>query len=311
MNSVKLSLIIPTYNKIERLKLTLSSISKQTLDPNLWEVVLVDDGSDQDVYSVVKNMDFNLNYIYQNNGGRSSARNTGIQYAKGELIVFSDDDLIASPQFLESHFNAHTDSHKKIVHGAIYEMAYYKFFLDPLNGVLLPQYSEDMGKKLKNLKAKTPLLSLAINNFAEFSKYFEKKSKFEQDIEKELSLSTNERAVPWLGFTGGNVSIKKCWLEHLGGFDENLGKEWGAEDIELGYRLYNLGFIWTYMGSASNYHISHYRENFMELGKKSHNYCQKKHHSKEMDLLWLYLSGDFDIETFNKSVKEIKETISI
>ena len=250
-------------------------------------------------------MNFNLNYIYQNNKGRSNARNTGVKSAKGELIVFSDDDLIASPQFLESHFNAHKHSTRKIVHGAIYEMSCYKFFSDPLTGVLLTQFSEEVADKLKNLKAMTLLLPLAMNNFAEFSKHFKRKSKFEKNIETELSLPTNEQTVPWLGFTGGNVSIKKCWLEHIGGFDENLGKEWGAEDIELGYRLFNLDFIWTYEGLASNYHISHYRENFMELGKIAHDYCMKKHRTKEMELLWLFLSGDIDIMTYIKCVKEI------
>lgn len=300
-----ISVIIPTYNKNTRLKLALMSLEKQDFPISQWEAVLVDDGSTENVMEVVRqlNLSFDLKYIRQKNSGRSVARNNGIRESSGKILLFMDDDLIASPRLLSCHAELHRKMSDLVVHGAIYELTYFKFFQDPVNGILYPEF-KNYEKKVKGLKSKCKQIFEFENNFLHFSQVFKKKSRFEHAIESILSLPRNKQAVPWIAFTGGNISIEREILNDVGNFDPNLGKVWGAEDIELGYRVNKKNVTWIYSNCACNYHISHYRRNVFEIGKGPHEYCVKKHPSKGMEYLWEFLTGELSIDEYNSIVME-------
>ena len=93
-NVVKISVVIPTYNKLPRLRLTLLSLEYQSIEPSWYEVVIVDDGSTDGTVaycnSVQKRM--NIKVISIENNGRSFARNIGVKNAEGKWIIFIDDD---------------------------------------------------------------------------------------------------------------------------------------------------------------------------------------------------------------------------
>lgn len=97
MNSL-VSIIIPCYNQDKYLAETLQSVSGQTYSN--WECIIVDDGSLDDSSKIVENFaaeDPRFIYVYKKNGGVSSARNLGIEKAKGDFIQFLDsDDLLDS-----------------------------------------------------------------------------------------------------------------------------------------------------------------------------------------------------------------------
>lgn len=82
------SVIIPTYNRYHLTKRAILSILNQTYKD--FEIIVVDDGSNDDT-AKLKN-EFDIKYIYQENKGVSSARNSGIKVAKGEWIAFLDSD---------------------------------------------------------------------------------------------------------------------------------------------------------------------------------------------------------------------------
>lgn len=91
-NVVKISVVIPTYNKLPRLRLTLLSLEYQSIEPSWYEVVIVDDGSTDGTVaycnSVQKRM--NIKVISIENNGRSFARNIGVKNAEGNgWICFS------------------------------------------------------------------------------------------------------------------------------------------------------------------------------------------------------------------------------
>ena len=90
-----ISIVIPLYNKGERVKLAIDSALHQDYDGE-WEIVVVDDGSTDDSAQYVKAYkDDKVVYVYQPNAGVSAARNRGIAESKGEWIVFLDaDDLL-------------------------------------------------------------------------------------------------------------------------------------------------------------------------------------------------------------------------
>lgn len=101
--SVKLSIIVPIYNKATYLEKSLNSILNQTYDD--YEVILVDDGSTDSSPLICKDIckkDARFKYFCKSNGGVASARNYGLKYAKGEYIGFVDpDDYIKEDMFLK------------------------------------------------------------------------------------------------------------------------------------------------------------------------------------------------------------------
>ena len=86
-----ISIIIPTHNKANRLKKTIQSLLQQQYK-NL-EIIVVDDGSQDNSAEVVKNINYNIKYIkHEHNQGTIAARLTGITNSTGKFIAFLDDD---------------------------------------------------------------------------------------------------------------------------------------------------------------------------------------------------------------------------
>src|SRR4051812_15354057 len=84
------SVVIPTYNRAELLKVTIQSILGQTVRP--LEIIIVDDGSTDDTANVCASFGPVVRYMGQRNGGVSAARNAGIRAAQGDWIAFCDSD---------------------------------------------------------------------------------------------------------------------------------------------------------------------------------------------------------------------------
>ena len=99
--SKKISIIIPVYNGELYIKECIESVINQSYK-NI-EIIVVDDGSTDNTYEILKPYK-NIKYIYQNNQGVSVARNKGIREATGEYIVFCDSDDIVSPDYVEVLF---------------------------------------------------------------------------------------------------------------------------------------------------------------------------------------------------------------
>lgn len=106
---LEISVVIPTYNRCDRLARALDALEDQTLDSDRFEVIVVSDGSTDgtDGMLAARSTSFRLVALEQVNAGPSAARNRGIEAAAGELVVFLDDDEEAAPQLLEHHRDAH------------------------------------------------------------------------------------------------------------------------------------------------------------------------------------------------------------
>ena len=87
---MNISVVIPTYNRIELLKRSIDSVINQTIKPS--EIIIVDDGSNDGTEAMVKNKYDSLKLITQKNKGASAARNSGIKASSGEWICFLDSD---------------------------------------------------------------------------------------------------------------------------------------------------------------------------------------------------------------------------
>lgn len=97
-----ISVIIPTFNRAEKLRFCLERLLEQTFKQ--FEVIVCDDGSSDHTQNLIKEYEDRLNlvYIYDNNfGGPAKPRNNGIKKAKGDLIAFLDSDDWWYPTKLE------------------------------------------------------------------------------------------------------------------------------------------------------------------------------------------------------------------
>ncbi len=120
---LKLSVIISTFNRREvLLTRCIPSIFAQDLARNLYEVIIIVDGSTDGTAAALRELSppFSLRIVEQPNAGLSKARNTGIARARGEQVMFLDDDFICYPDVFRLHLEAHKGKESVVVHGAIY-----------------------------------------------------------------------------------------------------------------------------------------------------------------------------------------------
>jgi glucosyl-dolichyl phosphate glucuronosyltransferase len=104
----KISIVICTYNRSQILRGCLDSLSSQTMDSALFEVIIVDNNSSDDTREVVEKYCAeypHFNYVLETNIGLSRARNTGFRNAKSDWILYLDDDVKVLPNLTESALN--------------------------------------------------------------------------------------------------------------------------------------------------------------------------------------------------------------
>ena len=98
------SIIIPTFNRSDMLGEALNSALNQNYKN--YEIIIVDDGSNDGTSKAVKNfISPQVHYIRNNHEGVAQARNSGIQVAKGDYILWLDDDDLLFPNTIESHMS--------------------------------------------------------------------------------------------------------------------------------------------------------------------------------------------------------------
>ena len=102
---IKLSVIIPTRNRASLLLATLESILHQTYDQKLFEVIVCDNNSTDNIAEIAHYFTDkfqHFRYIKTLEPGLHIGRNKGFQEAKGEILVYIDDDIEAFPEWLET-----------------------------------------------------------------------------------------------------------------------------------------------------------------------------------------------------------------
>ena len=101
---MKVSVVIPTFNRINLLERAVNSVIRQT--KNAFEIIVVDDGSDDNSSEMVKQKFGSVILVRQENCGVSAARNRGIEISKGDWIALLDSDDEWKPNKLEKQINA-------------------------------------------------------------------------------------------------------------------------------------------------------------------------------------------------------------
>jgi glycosyltransferase involved in cell wall biosynthesis len=259
----KASVILSSYNAKERLFLALSSYKLQDFPKDHFEVIVVDDGSTDDTFRLINQLDvdFDLKYIcHPENLGRACARNSGINEASGEILIFSDSDMIAEPSFISKHILHHSKKDKIFVGGSFWNKIHRN-------------YNEKTGKYMPPIKPE----DLKDEQFF----YAASKQPFAHHYEryiKKFGSNLNGFEFPWMYFVVMNCSVKAKHLKQLGVFDEQFERSYGGEDEELGYRLWKGGLKGIADPSIKNYHQEHKRfENQTNESNKNIQFIIQKH----------------------------------
>ena len=106
----KFSIIVPVYNVENELSKCIDSILGQSVED--FELILIDDGSTDrsgEICDDYGKKDRRIKVIHKSNGGVSSARNSGLDIANGEYIVFVDSDDYVTEDYLEKLYNPNVD----------------------------------------------------------------------------------------------------------------------------------------------------------------------------------------------------------
>jgi len=98
------SIIVPTYNRPEKLADCLESLSHLDYPHDRFEVIVVDDGSSTPLQRMVEGFvsQLDVTLLTQTNAGPAAARNHGAKRARGEFLAFTDDDCAPSPDWLKA-----------------------------------------------------------------------------------------------------------------------------------------------------------------------------------------------------------------
>lgn len=119
---MKISIVIPTYNRPEQLSDVLKHIfASVTTGFESIEVIVVDDGSKIPAREIVEALSppapFRLKYVYQENAGPAEARNHGFRLAEHDIVLFIDDDILVFPELIQKHAEAHIEQPASVIFG--------------------------------------------------------------------------------------------------------------------------------------------------------------------------------------------------
>lgn len=116
MPKISLSVIMPVYNEAETVGLVLKKLVAQ---PQVTEVIVVDDGSTDSSAKVIKSIgNKKINYFYKQNGGKGSALCHGLQQVKGSHVLIQDADLEYDPEDIPALIDPIEKGKVQVVYGS-------------------------------------------------------------------------------------------------------------------------------------------------------------------------------------------------
>lgn len=262
-----LSVAIPAYDNGHLLGLTLASLTRQTMPRDDFEVVVVDDGSEPSLASVVEPFAdrLHLNFLrHTPNRGRSVTRNRALRAARADLVLFVDADCCAHPSLVQRHHEFH--ARRGLRPGVL------------LGRVLAIDWAA-AGALTRGETPGPPVLG-----------------DYREDLRDYLFAAAHRRRdfarAPWVYGFSGNASADRASLDEVGGFDEDLVK-WGGEDLELFYRVYHHRGggpdLFGLDDDALCYHLPHFRS-WPKLAAQlvdNYQHIARKHRRYDVEMLGL------------------------
>ncbi len=115
---MEVSIIIPTFNNEAMLATTLAAFER-LIFPKETELIVVDNNSNDATAKTIESFSDRLpiRYVFEKKQGISAAKNSGINASKGKLLIFTDDDVRPSSEWIETYWAAYKKTNKKLFWG--------------------------------------------------------------------------------------------------------------------------------------------------------------------------------------------------
>ena len=212
------TVVVPYFEAPEALALTLAGLEGQTYPRELFEVVVVDDGSDPPL-ELDEPTSLRVRVIHQEDlgFGAARARNNGARAATGDILVFLDCDMVPEAGWLASHARWHHAARDLVTLG-------FRRHVD-FEGIDAGAVRGRPGS-LEQLLAERPV---------------QRPEWIERRMARTDELTADSDDI-FRVVTSGNCGMSAAFFTEVGMFDESF-TQWGAEDIELGWRAYALGAV--------------------------------------------------------------------
>jgi GT2 family glycosyltransferase len=157
----EISVVVPTYNRLETLAPVLPTLLAQDLAPSEFEVLVCDSNSTDGTAEFLAKMHEehrNVRHLPGAYSGRAAARNAGIDAAQGEVVLFNDSDIFASPDLLSQHLRHHRARRDVAVVGLEVQVKDYADYLDKRD------HPSERGSLHKPTRKKLPWLYFLTGN---------------------------------------------------------------------------------------------------------------------------------------------------
>lgn len=216
----RLSVVVPTYERPALLRACIESFDDQVDAPD-FEVVVIDDGSGDHTPAVLDAMAADRGWLHplrqSANRGPAAARNAGLAAARGDLLLFVDDDVVASPTLLRTHADLHAAAGAGAETFAVLGRVDWHPSLEV-----------------------TPFMRWIDTSGLQFA--------------YDTWLVEGPVEVPAAAFYTANLSMPRRLVLDAGGFDERFPFP-AYEDLELATRLTAAGLRMDYRPAALAYHL--------------------------------------------------------
>ena len=219
MSSIEISVVIPVYNRTDELSLVLNSLTRQTLPTASFEAIIADDGSSEDVRSVLNKFPgLQLKHVRQPDDGFrvAAARNLGADQASGKIIVYNDNGMLLSSTALERHIANHQANGEAFV---------------ALGNMFATGWNTDEDKALEILNNNTVDEAIAIMREEEMLDG-------RGYMFSEFGTEVDTWYIPWNACWGGHFSVNAGFVKKHNIRWNEAFTSWGGEDNEYGIQLY-------------------------------------------------------------------------
>ncbi len=241
----RVSVVIPTYNRGGLLADQLEHLTRQHLPVDEFEVIVADDGSSDGTRAVVDSFTgrLHLKYHFQEDRGNrvATARNAGADLAEAPILVFLDTGPLFGTDFLEQHLALHADGSR---HRAVVG---YAHGYNP---------EKDLSWVRTEVARRGPAETVA--RYRDDPAFRD----IRYDLFEQIDFDLSRRRAPWQLFFTLNVSVRADDFRATGGFDEAFNCWWGAEDLELGFKLFRGGVEFVLSFDAWVVDVPHERDLF-------------------------------------------------